>query len=126
MQLLKKTGLTKSFFSVMVGMAFLSCGPLLWANQAAQIPKIMGRGLVNVATSPLEIFRTPVVEFGQHRYLWPLTFGFRTLGNFTSRLTSGLYDFGVYPLATPFLDQTPPLTSEMGIADYIWQTEDAY
>ena len=98
----------------------------VWANQAAQIPQIMGRGLLNVISSPLEIIRTPLVESGQHPYAWPLTCLPRTLRNFCYRLTSGIYDIAFYPFGAPFLDKTPPFTEKMGISEYIWQNEDSY
>ena len=100
--------------------------PSALANQMLQIPKIVGRGVLNVASSPLEVLRTPIVESGQHRYLWPLTGLPRIFRNVAYRLTSGLYDIGFYPLATPFLDEAPPFTEKMGISNYIWNNEDDY
>ncbi len=126
MKVFSKSGRTAAcVFAAALTMSFFYT-PCLWANQAAQIPQIMGRGLVNVVSSPFEAVRTPIVESGQHQYLWPFSFGFRAVRNFAYRLTSGIYDIGFYPLATPFLDETPPLTDKMGLSNYIWQNEDAY
>ncbi len=95
-------------------------------QKASRIPAIMIRGIGNFVMTPLEIVRTPVAESKEHPRLWPVTFLPRAVRNMVYRACSGVYDIVFYPFAAPFVDEVPPLTEKMGIAEDIWEFEDDY
>ncbi len=96
------------------------------AGGAQNIPAVMVRGLGSIVTMPLELFRTPVAEAKEHSRLWPFTSAPRIFRNAAYRLASGVYDTAFYPFVMPFIDEAPPLTERMGIANTILSAEDDF
>ncbi len=113
------------FFLLITGSIFFGSSSAR-ANQVLHIPQIMGRGVLNLVSFPLEVVRTPAVETGAHHYLWIFSSVPRTFRNVIYRLSSGLYDIAFYPFATPFVEEAPPFTQKMGLSNYIWQNADDY
>jgi len=87
---------------------------------------VMTRGMVNVATSPLEAPRAFKVERKEHKWLWPVTFVPRYFTSTVYRFVSGAMDFALHPFIVPFTEETPrPWTEPMGLPDYVWQKGDS-
>jgi len=96
------------------------------AGGAQNIPAVMVRGLGSIVCVPLELVRTPMAEAKEHSRLWPFTSAPRIFRNASYRLASGVYDAAFYPFAMPFIDEAPPLTERMGIANSILSAEDDF
>ncbi len=82
------------------------------------------RGLTNVLTSPLELYRTLKTEQQLHPKIWPVSYVPRTLYNFLIRISSGAYDMTIFPVfVVPFSDDIRPFTHFYDLPDYPWQLE---
>src|SRR5262245_41869055 len=71
---------------------------------------VLGRGLLNIVGTPLEIIRTPIAETKMHKWAWPVTFIPRAVTNILIRATSAVNDIVVYPWVVPSTDDLSPLT----------------
>jgi len=95
-------------------------------NRLSRIPAIMVRGAFDILSSPAEFIYTPKHESERYPRLWPVTSLTKTATNIFYRIGSGVYDIAFYPFAAPFVEETPPLTEKMGLAQDVWQNEDEY
>ena len=83
----------------------------------------MFRGLLNVASLPLEIPYTGVREIKKHSKAWPVTYIPRLFSNMAYRFASGANDFFIYPWVAHWEEDMRPLTERVGLSDYVWQQE---
>ena len=96
------------------------------AKNSQRVGTVMGRGFKNLALAPFELFRTPLIEMKEHPRIWPITFVPRVFKNVSTRGFSAIYDIFFYPLAMPFLDETPSYTEKMGLDPDFRGKEDEY
>ncbi len=82
---------------------------------------VLGRGVTNLVTSPLELLATPLREPGIHRWLWPMTSVPRGITNVIVRLSSGVNDLLVHPFVVPFTNDISPITEPYDLPEYVWQ-----
>jgi hypothetical protein len=81
---------------------------------------VLGRGILNIIGTPLELIRTPIAEWGIHKWVWPVTFIPRAATNAITRASSAVNDIVVYPWMVPFTDDLSPITESMGLPEYAW------
>ena len=90
----------------------------------ARVGIVIGRGLANLAGSPLELPRSIVKEVKMHPRLWPITFIPRVLSNIFIRGTSAANDIAFFPWVAPFTDDIASWAEQMGLPEYPWQWEE--
>lgn len=81
---------------------------------------VLGRGLLNVVGTAVEVIATPVREHQIHSKIWPISGLIRIPTNVFTRAASAVNDLVVYPFMVPFTDDLTPLTEPMGIPEYAW------
>ncbi len=91
----------------------------VWAREGM----VLGRGLLNVIGTPVEVFATPMREHTIHPKAWPITGIIRIPTNVIARASSALNDLVLYPWIVPFTDDISPLTEPMGISEYAWSRD---
>ena len=94
-----------------------SAGP--WTREAM----VISRGLINLATLPLEIPRSFNQEKEWHTKLWPVTGLPRAFDNIFMRWASSLHDILIFPWVVPYTDDLSPLTEPMGLPEYPWEKD---
>ena len=85
--------------------------------------QVFGRGLANLAASPLEISSSVIRETEMHSRLWPVTVIPRTVSNVIFRGTSAINDMLLLPWYAPFVEDTAPLTDGIGLPRYPWKVQ---
>ncbi len=84
---------------------------------------VLGRGILNLPGTVLEVIATPVREHTIHAKAWPLTGLIRIPTNVFARAASAVNDIVVYPFMVPFTNDISPLTEPMGIPEYAWSRD---
>ena len=82
---------------------------------------VIGRGLLNVVSAPIEVVWAGPREAKRHPKAWPFTIIFRSFYNLFIREASGCYDVLIYPFVVPFTDDISPLTEPMNLPEYPWK-----
>ncbi len=84
---------------------------------------VLGRGVINVVSLPLEIPRTAISLSQDQPKMWPITFIPHAVSNLIFRASSALNDIILFPFRAAFVDDLTPWTRGMGLPDYPWQKD---
>lgn len=88
----------------------------VWAREGM----VLGRGLLNIPGTVVEVFATPFREPAIHPKAWPITGLIRIPTNVIIRAVSAVNDLVVYPWVVPFTDDLSPFTEPMDLPEYAW------
>lgn len=120
----------KKAFALLVLLASFSCPALALPldgrtdkGPVSRVGYVMARGLVNLATLPLEIPRTVRQEIEWHKYLWLISVWPRAIFNTWNRGFSAVTDLAFMPWIMPFTNDLSPLTEHIDLPEYPWQKE---
>lgn len=91
----------------------------VWAREGM----VLGRGLLNVPGTVVEVFTTPLREPEIHPKAWPLTGLLRIPMNVITRAASAVNDIAIFPWVVPFTDDLSPITEPMGLPEYAWSRD---
>jgi len=108
----------------LVGLLVLPVNGYAYDNDQNAFKRILiseSRGLLNLATAPLELIYTPIRELKKHPKAWFVTFIPRAAGNLIYRAVSGVNDAFFYPFYGAFAKDNRPWTEPMGLSDYVFQ-----
>lgn len=89
-------------------------------NIFAKYAIVLGRGVLNLATAPLEIVFVIPREHQIHPKAWPISFIPRAITNMGYRATSSVHDVFYYPLAIPFGKDITPLTAKFDLPVFVF------
>lgn len=90
-----------------------------WAREGI----VLGRGLLNIPGTAVEVIATPMREPSIHPKAWPITGLIRIPTNVIYRAVSAVNDLVVYPFVVPFTNDISPLTEPMGLPEYAWSRD---
>ncbi len=95
--------------------------PVKKENTFKRIAAMEKRGIVNLATSPGELFYTLKAEKKEYPRAWPATYLPRLMLHAGTRVASGVYDIAILPWYVQLLNDDAPMTRHFDMPDYVWE-----